>query len=227
MNFPSPRGRKARGARRLLPGTPTKDGEVALRPYTPALAKGMKHLRQLAENTTVACPVSGERAIIFPSAGEEALDVLRRGQGFVLGWALVLAALAAAESAPHSAYLHARTDLRVSQVLLRAKEQKGALRHLHAADLECEAAIHEIDHAAVLDEKELDDHPAVDASLERAVRFGRILNALKSSREELEHTYEGPPGGSWRGTAIRHINEALEELRQAAVELKIDRELDF
>ena len=64
---------------------------------------------------------------------------------------------------PHPAYLHARSNLRAAQFLLRVREEPNVTRRLIEADHEVEAAIGEIDRAAeILDRKDIEDHPRVE-----------------------------------------------------------------
>ena len=55
---------------------------------------------------------------------------------------LMLAPAMVSADAPgrHPAYLHARTDLRTAQFLLRVHDEPNVMRNLHAADNEIEAA---------------------------------------------------------------------------------------
>src|ERR1700691_4691148 len=92
-----------------------------------------------------------------------------------LAAALTPAAVNADTPGRHPAYLHARSDLRRAQFLLRVREEPNVTRRLVEADHEVEAAIGEVDRAAFLDRKDLDDHPRVDAFPDRRHRFGRIV----------------------------------------------------
>jgi hypothetical protein len=58
---------------------------------------------------------------------------------------------------------------------MRVREEPNVTRRLVEADREVDAAIHEIDRTAVIDQKDLEDHPRVD-SFQR--RFGRIVELL-------------------------------------------------
>src|ERR1700691_2973410 len=80
----------------------------------------------------------------------------------------------------HPRYLHARTDLRTAQLFARVKEEPNVTRNLEACAREIEAAIKEIDTAAVLDRKDLMDHPPIDERLARKDRFRKILDLLRS-----------------------------------------------
>jgi len=126
----------------------------------------------------------------------------------------------------HPRYLHARTDLRVCQWYLRqGSEERNVARHLQWAQDEVEAAIHEIDHAAVLDNKDLDDHPRTDAILDRPGRFRKMVALLKSARSDISMEEDNPSAVGWRDLAYKHIDKALENVRKAAVDLQIDHDL--
>jgi len=118
----------------------------------------------------------------------------------------------------HPAYLHARTDLRASQFLLRVREEPNVTRNLRTADREVDAAIHEIDRAAVIDRKDMDDHPGVDTSLDRRGRFEKIVALLRSARADLAREEDNGRARSWRDAAYRHIDGALDAMHRAAVD---------
>jgi hypothetical protein len=127
----------------------------------------------------------------------------------------------------HPAYLRARTDMRRAQFLLRVQEEPNVTRRLIEADHEVEAAVREVDRAAVLDGKNLDDHPSVDLHLDRRGRFHRIVELLRSARADLGREEDNGRAAGWRDGAYRHIDQALENVHRAAVDLHWDRELGF
>ena len=127
----------------------------------------------------------------------------------------------------HPAYLRARSDLRRAQMLLRVREEPNVTRRLIEADHEVEAAIGEVDRAAFLDRKDLDEHPRVDAFPERRDRFRRIVELLRSARADLGREEDNGRARGWRDAAFRHIDEALEHMHRAAVDLHWDREFGF
>jgi hypothetical protein len=127
----------------------------------------------------------------------------------------------------HPRYLHARTDLRVAQYLLRVEEEPNVMRRMRDADREVEAAIGEIDHASVLDRKDLEDHPRVDTGLDRRGRFSKIVALLKSARADIAGEEDNLSARGWRDVAYRHIDDAMESVRRAAIDLRFDRELGF
>ena|SRR5579863_2212361 len=144
-----------------------------------------------------------------------------------LAAAIAPAALNADTPGRHPAYLRARSDLRAAQFLLRVREEPNVTRHLVQADREVEAAIVEIDRAAVLDRKDLDDRPRVDTNFDRRRRFGRTVELLRSARADLGREEDNGRARGWRDAAYRHIDEALEHMHRAAVDLHWDHELGF
>jgi hypothetical protein len=127
----------------------------------------------------------------------------------------------------HPRYLRARTDLRTAQLLARVREERNVTRNLEAAAIEIEAAIHEVDNAAVLDRKDLIDRPPIDANLARKDRFRKIVDLLRSARADIEHEEDNPNARGWRDAAFRHIDEALNAVHRAAVDAQLDHELGF
>jgi hypothetical protein len=144
-----------------------------------------------------------------------------------LAAALAPAMLTAQMPGRHPAYLHARSDLRAAQFLMRVREEQNVTRHMMEADREVEAAIGEIDRAAVLDRKDLEDHPRVPPIGDRLGRFRRTVELLREARAELGREEDNGRARGWRDAAFGHIDQALEHVHKAAVELRWDRELGF
>jgi len=148
--------------------------------------------------------------------------------GFI---ALMAAAVPSAMNADtpgrHPAYLHARSDLRTAQFFMRVREEPNVTRNLADADREVEAAIGEIDRAAMFDRKNLMDNPRVDTNLDRRHRFERIVALLRSARADMSREEDNPPARENRDEACRRIDAALEHIHRAAVDLHWDRELHF
>lgn len=147
----------------------------------------------------------------------------------VLGTAAVFATVRGFADTPgrHPRYMHARSDLRAAQWYLNVREEPNVTRNLRAAHEEVEKAIHEIDHAAVIDRKDLEDHPHVDTNLDRHGRFRKIVALLRSARGDIEHEEDNRAASRWRDAAYRHIDAALEFVHRAAKDLQWDRELGF
>lgn len=140
---------------------------------------------------------------------------------------LILAPAASQAQGRHPHYLSARTDLRRAQFLLRVREEPNVTRNLKMADDEVEAAVREIDRAAVIDRKDLDEHPHIDTGIPRADRFRKIVELLRGARADLEREEDNPAARAWRGEAFRHIDAALEAVHRASKDAKLDHLLGF
>ena len=125
----------------------------------------------------------------------------------------------------HPRYLSARTDLRTAQLLARIQEQPNVHLSLLTADHDMGAAIKEIDQAAALDRKDVADHPAIDTNLSRQDRFRKIVDLLHSARTDIQMEEDNPSAQAWHNVAVKHIDEALNAVRRAAVDAKLDREI--
>lgn len=127
----------------------------------------------------------------------------------------------------HPAYLRARTDLRRAQILLRVHDEPNVMRNLRAADEEIENAIREIDRAAVIDRKDLDENPPANLTLDRPGRLRRIVELLRGARMDLSREEDDGAARGWRDRAYRHIDAALGHMHRAAADLKLDHALGF
>jgi hypothetical protein len=67
----------------------------------------------------------------------------------------------------------------------------------------------------------------VDAFPDRRRRFGRIVELLRSARADLGREEDNGRARGWRDAAYRHIDEALEHMHRAAVDLHWDHEFGF
>lgn len=147
-----------------------------------------------------------------------------------LGIAVLLAAAALAPGAmagSHPRYLHARSDLRVARALLHVREEPNVTRNLMEAAREVDEALGEVDRAAAMDHKNLEAEPRIDTSLDRRGRFRKIVALLRSARADISEEEDNPRARVWRNAAIRHINIALDFVRRAARDLRMDRELGY
>jgi len=125
--------------------------------------------------------------------------------------------------AHHPRYLHARSDLRAASIIIGYQDEPNVRHHTEIVRREIEAAIHELDHASVIDHKDIDDHPHVDTNLDRPGRFRRVFALLRSARKDISEEEDNPNAIGWRDAAYRHIDAALDQLRRAAQDLRIDR----
>jgi hypothetical protein len=141
--------------------------------------------------------------------------------------AITPAALNADTPGRHPAYLRARSDLRAAQYLMRVREEPNVARRLIEADHEVEAAIQEIDRAAIIDRKDVDDRPRVDTRLDRRGRFGRTIELLREARADLGREEDNGRARGWRDAACRHVDEALNHMHRAALDLHWDHEFGY
>jgi hypothetical protein len=141
---------------------------------------------------------------------------------------LILALSAFADTpGRHPAYLHARGDLRTAQLYLRGPIEPNVARNMRAADREIDAAVHEIDQAARFDHKDLNDHPPIDANIDRNGRFRNAMDLLNSARRDIGREEDNPSAIGWRDVAYRHIDAAIAYVKRAAHDLHVDRELGW
>ena len=145
----------------------------------------------------------------------------------VIAAAMLVPALVAQRYGRHPRYLHARTDLRTAQYLLQERYDPETERHMRFADREIGAAIVEVDRAAVLDRRDLNDHPRVDTSLDRPGRFRKIMALLQSAREDIDREEDNPDARHWRNAAFRHIDAAMESVRRAAEDRARERRREY
>src|ERR1700685_1731277 len=123
--------------------------------------------------------------------------------------ALCAASTFADEPGRHPAYLHALTDLRHARAHLynsaptyhMDKEEQRAID-------EIDRAIDEIKRASIDDGKNLNDHPAVDAHMDRAGRFHRALELLDKAHNDIAREEDDPSVRGLRDRALHHIDEA-------------------
>src|SRR5580658_1477139 len=109
----------------------------------------------------------------------------------------------------HPRYLHARSDLRRAQFLMRVPEEPNVMRDMQSAADLVERAIHELDVAAMFDRKDIDDHPSVDTHLGRGSRFREILRLLGSARKDISEEEDNPRAAQWRNRAFGLIDQAM------------------
>jgi hypothetical protein len=121
-------------------------------------------------------------------------------------------------------YLKARSDLREVQVILRNFGDRRVARNLQAAVGQLDLAIREVERAAVADGRNLDRNPPPDISADQRGRFRRALELTKSARENITQEEDNPSARVWRNRAFRNIDAAERYIRQAQVQMRMDRE---
>ncbi len=108
----------------------------------------------------------------------------------------------------HPHYLHARSDLRKAEQLLRLPDERNVKAEENVAAREVHAAIWEIDHASVLDRKDVDDNPAIDTSLTHQGKFGEIERLLQSAKRDISLEEDNQSARAWRHRANVHLDRA-------------------
>jgi hypothetical protein len=130
---------------------------------------------------------------------------------------LLTSAFAAADSpGKHPAYLHALTDLRYARAHL--SQPSGHYRITadeERAVAEIDAAIHEVNEAAISDGKPMSDHPPVDTTWTHTDRLNRAMQLLDSARSDIDqHESDGYARGL-KHRALKHIDLARKAVRDA------------
>jgi hypothetical protein len=115
----------------------------------------------------------------------------------------------------HPGYLHALTDLRAARAHLE-RNDGGELRHeekeaIHAIN----DAIAEIKKASIEDGKDLNDHPPVDAGLDRPGRLHRAKELLEKARQDITREEDNAFAQGLQQRAIGHIDRAIHEVNEA------------
>jgi hypothetical protein len=123
--------------------------------------------------------------------------------------ALCAAFTFADEPGRHPAYLHALTDLRHARAHLSQETPSAHIdaEEQHAIE-EIDRAIGEIKHASIDDGKNLEDHPPVDAHMERRGRLHRALELLDKAHNDIAREEDDPSSRGLRNRALHHIDEA-------------------
>ena len=122
----------------------------------------------------------------------------------------------------HPYYLHARSDLRKAEQLLQLPDEGNVKQQENIAAREVHAAIWEIDNAAVLDRKDVDDNPHIDTSLRHHGRFNEIERLLQSAKHDISLEENNNAARLWRHRANVHLDRAEYHVNIAAERDRID-----
>lgn len=115
----------------------------------------------------------------------------------------------------HPHYIHARSDLAKARQLLAQPDEANVAAQLRNAMNEVNQAIGEIDRAAVLDRKDMDDHPPIDTSLKCLGKFREIFRLLHSAQKDIDLEEDNPAARAWRNKANGEIGEAVKFVKKA------------
>jgi len=122
----------------------------------------------------------------------------------------------------HPHYLRARNDLRRAVLLMRIPEEPNVMRDMNEAAGLVERAIREIDAAAAMDRREIDENPPVDTRLGRGSRFRQVLMLLESARQNISQEEDNPRAAEWRNRAFGWIDQAMNLVRRGGYDRLLD-----
>jgi hypothetical protein len=116
----------------------------------------------------------------------------------------------------HPAYLHALTDLRAARWNLEHRPGDAAVSAQEdVAIVETDRAIHEARTAAMEDGKNVEDHPAEDAHLDRPGRLHHALDLLRKAKDDVAREEDNPESRNLRNRIVEHVDLALEATKHA------------
>ncbi|BBD62341.1 hypothetical protein NIES2109_51800 [Nostoc sp. HK-01] len=122
----------------------------------------------------------------------------------------------------HPYYIHARSDLRQAELLLQKADESNVLQEEKAAYSKVHTAIAELDKAAVLDRKDINNYPAIDSSLKHLDKFRSIYKLLRSAEKNIEREEDNHSAVGWRNRAKVNIEQAKHYVENAASKDVID-----
>ena len=125
----------------------------------------------------------------------------------------------------HPHYLHALSDMKYARNLIQRPDDANVMADEHRALEELNAAINEISTAAREDWKPVNDHPPVDANLDRPGRLHEAINILNKAQQDLSQEEDDRNARSLRNQALRHLAVARNFVRKAVGDKEFDRNL--
>jgi hypothetical protein len=115
----------------------------------------------------------------------------------------------------HPAYLHALTDLRHARAHLERQDGSALREEEKEAIHQIDEAIGEIKRASIDDRKDLNDHPPVDAGMDRTGRLHRVKELLEKARQDISHEEDNGFAQGLQQRAFGHIDHAIHEVNEA------------
>ena len=112
----------------------------------------------------------------------------------------------------HPAYLHALTDLRHARAYLARPAGAVVKWDENRAIREIDAAIAEIKHASIDDNKPLEDHPPVDAGMVWGDRLHRALELVETARRDVNQEEDNAYANGLKNRAMGHIDNAARDI---------------
>ena len=127
-----------------------------------------------------------------------------------------LSARAADLPGKHPAYLHALTDLRAARWNLEHRPGDAAVSAQEdVAIVETDRAIQEAKVAAMEDGKNVEDHPAEDAHLDRPGRLHHATELLRKAKDDVAREEDNPETRNLRDRIVEHVDLAMEATKHA------------
>ena len=119
----------------------------------------------------------------------------------------------------HPYYLHALSDLRTARWLLAHRPGDPAVEGQEGmAVAEIDRAIHEIQHAAIDDGKDIYDHEPVDDQQDHPGRLHKAVDLLHRVHHDIVREEDDPMTRGLRDRAIMHVDAATRAAEQALVD---------
>ncbi len=116
----------------------------------------------------------------------------------------------------HPGYLHALTELKTARWMINHRATNApASVAADGAVMDINAAIGDIKHAASIDDKNLDIHPPADAPPTQKDRLQKALELLGEALSNVNRPEDNSAAGPYRRGAIRHINAAIDQTKDA------------
>jgi hypothetical protein len=143
------------------------------------------------------------------------LNVRHLLMALALGALFLPAAMFADTPGKHPAYLHARSDLaKARQLLKQGGEECNVAAQFRDALNEVNQAIGEIDRAAVIDRKDVDDNPPIDVNLKCLNKFHEIFRLLREAQKDIDREEDNAAARTWRNRANGDINDAVKFVKK-------------
>ena len=122
----------------------------------------------------------------------------------------------------HPHYLHALSDLRAARAWLTTAGENNVMGREMDAVVNIDKAIGEIKRASLDDNKDLKDHPPIDAGIKHKGRLHKAMALLTSARKDLQFEEDDKKALGWRKAALKHVNDAAKADKQAINDVKND-----
>ena len=121
-----------------------------------------------------------------------------------------------ASPAAHPAYLHALSDLRMARALLTRPARDAEVKwDENRAIAKLNAAVREINEAAIDDGKPIEDHPPIDARMRHRDRIRAAVDLMEKAARDIEQREDNGFARGLRGRAVGHIRDAIRWSREA------------